>query len=327
MKPLLESNDEAAALELLHSSGCTDGLPVVIPTRERVDVLIDRVDLDPDLVLGVMGPKQGVATVQLVAVSAVMAGCLPEYFPIVISAVRAVCRKEFDLTEVNQTTHCLAPLIVGNGNARIECGSLNSGAGILGPGNRANASIGRALSLACINIAGRKSGTTDMAIFSSPGKFSSCIAEAEEQSCFEPYHVSKGYSHEDSVVTVIGVEAPHSIICELSKDRNQDSDRLISCIASVIANAGSNHIYCGGKGAPVVTLCPEHARLLGESGYDRKRIQIEVTERAVMPRSIAKQLYGDLMYDNPGDGEWLRAVRDPDQIMLIVAGGMGTYSM
>ena len=301
--------------------GATDGLPVIVPTPDLVAVMVERVGLDPDLLLGVMGPKQGAATVEKVAVSAVMAGCLPDHFPIVIAAVKAVCRDEFDLTEVVQTTHGLAPLILVNGPAREECGPIRSGFGIFGPGDRASASIGRALSLAIINIAGRRAGVTDLAIFSSPANFSCCLAEAEEQSPFPAYHVNAGFSENDSVVTVIGAEAPHSIILEPTTDHSGDAERLIWVTADVLANPGSTNVYCGGQGGCVVVLNPEHANLLARAGYDRQSIVSAICERSSMRRAQANRYYGSLYIDESEDGEKLPALRRPDQISLIVAGG------
>lgn len=326
MEGLLESADEFSAIERLHELGATDGLPVIVPTPGRVTAMVERVGLDPDLLLGVMGPKQGAATIEKVAISAVMAGCLPDHFPIVVAAVRAVCRDEFDLTEVVQTTHGLAPLILVNGDARLECGPVRSGFGIFGPGDRASASIGRALSLAIVNIAGRQAGVTDLAIFSSPANFSCCLAEAEEQSPFPAYHVSRGFSASDSVVTVIGTEAPHSIILEPAGDHLGDAERLIQVIAGVVANPGSTNVYFGGQGGCVVVLNPEHAGILAGAGYDRDSIANAVRERAKMSRATAERYYGALYIDEPGDGEMLPAIRQPDQVSLIVAGGPGSYS-
>ena len=320
-------DSEHNAIEWLHSQGCTDGLPVVIPTEERIAQFIQRVDLDPDLVLGEMGPRQGAASVQKVAASAIMAGCLPHHFPVVIAAVKAICREEFDLTEVNQTTHCLAPMIVVNGPAIEECGPIESGAGILGPGNRASAVIGRALSLCLINIAGRVPGSTDLAIFSNPGKFTCCFAEAEKASPYSPWHVSNGYAPEDSVCTVMGVEAPHSLIMEPSADLEGDAVRLLKSIGGVIANPGSNHVYLGGEGGAVVVLCPEHAQLLSRAGLSKQQVMENIQQYAVMPIDQAKELYGDLMICADPDAKFLPAIKSANQIMLVVAGGMGTYSM
>jgi hypothetical protein len=327
MSVLLEAETEFDAVELLHQRGCTDGLPVIVPTRERVDAMVVRVDLDADLCLGEMGPKQGAASVEKVAAAAVMAGCLPDHFPVVISAIKAICKKQFDLTEVNQTTHCLAPLVVVNGPARIDCGPIESGAGILGPGNRASASIGRALSLAIINIGGRKPGVTDMAVFSTPGKFTACFAEAEEQSPFEPYHVSSGFEYDDSVATVIAVEAPHSVIVEPTSDTENDALRLIKSIAGVVANPGSNHVYRAGDGGLLIVLNPEHAWILAKAGYDRASVCESIREHAFVTREYADSIFGGLNFVHESDNDVLYAVRDAKQIMLVVAGGMGTYSM
>lgn len=326
MAELLETENEFLAVERLHEMGATDGLPVIVPTRDRVDAMVERVGLDPDLLLGEMGPKQGAATVEKAAISAVMAGCLPDHFPIVVAAIRAVCRDEFDLTEVVQTTHGLAPLILVNGPARQECGDIRSGFGILGPGDRAAASIGRALSLAIINIAGRRAGVTDLAIFSSPANFTCCLAEAEGQSPFPAYHVAAGFEETDSVVTIIGVEAPHSILLEPTGDHVADSERLIRIIAGEAANPGGTNVYMGGQGGCVVVLNPEHATLLARAGYDRDSIARSICKHAIMPRASAELFYGNLYMDEPGDDDQLPAFRHPDQISLIVAGGPGSYS-
>lgn len=328
MHKLLEAADDAAAVEQLHQRGCTDGLPVIVPTPDRVDAMVARVDLDPDLPLGVMGPKFGAATVRAVATSAVMAGCLSDHFPVVVAAVKAVCREEFDLTEVSQTTHCVAPLILVNGPARHDCGPIASGAGVFGPGDRASAAIGRALSLAAINIGGRKPGVTDMAIFSSPGKYSACFAEAEEESPFLPFHVAQGYTADDSVVSLIGVEAPHSLILEPTDDLPADAERLIRVIAGMAAAPGGTNVYCGGKGGFVVVLNPEHAALLHRAGYDRARIAAEVRKYAVMPRDQAKLYYANLMLteDTARNADAFPAFLNDNQIMIVVAGGVGTYS-
>ena len=144
---MLAASTEQEALEQLHEMGCTDGLPVVIPTAQRVARCVLATGLEADMVLGEMGPGKGIATVEKVATAAVMAGCLPDYMPIVMAAVKAVIDPSFDLTEMQATTHCTAPLIIVNGPARQTCGPVSSGFGALGPGHRANASIGRALTM------------------------------------------------------------------------------------------------------------------------------------------------------------------------------------
>ncbi len=142
---LLEATDEAAALAELHALGCTDGLPVVIPTPERVGRMVLASGLDGDVVLGEVGPLGGSATVEKLATNAVMAGCEPDYMPFVLAAMQAMLQPEFDLSEVQSTTHSIAPLVIVNGPLGSITG-IASGFGALGPGHRANASIGRALS-------------------------------------------------------------------------------------------------------------------------------------------------------------------------------------
>jgi hypothetical protein len=144
----LVAADDADALEALHGLGCTDGLPVVVPTPERVERMVLATGLDGDLVLGEMGPNLGVCTVEKLAIAAVMAGCTPDHVPVVVAAARAVMDPVFDLTEVQATTHAISPLVIVNGPARQACGGVHGGFGALGPGHRANASIGRALRLA-----------------------------------------------------------------------------------------------------------------------------------------------------------------------------------
>src|SRR5262249_43250966 len=150
--------------------------------------------LDADMVLGDVGPAYARATVENVAANAVMAGCLPEHFPVGIAAVRAVCDDTFDLAVGQSTTHAPAPGMIVHGPAPGACGGVASGWGALGPGHRANASIGRALRLVLGNIGGARPGSTDMAVLGQPGKFTACLAEAEETSPFAPLHVSRGLS-------------------------------------------------------------------------------------------------------------------------------------
>ena len=324
MSALLVAADEDAALEKLHASGCTDGLPVVIPTPARVDRMLVAGDLDRDLALGEMGPLGGAATLEKLAIAAVMAGCTPDHFPVVLAAIRAVCQPAFDLAEMQGTTHCIAPLVIVNGPARAACGGLASGFGVMGPGHRANASIGRALRLAMINIGGARPGVSDMALHGSPAKFTFCIAEDEEASPFPPLHTSLGYRAEQSVVTVVGVEGPHSVFFTGDADDPASAERLLDTIAAVMANPGSNNSHLGGTAAMVVVFNPEHARVLANAGYTRESIQAALAARAVTPRAVLARLNGKMLM---GDGDVLPAVRKPANIHLLTAGGPGLYTV
>ncbi len=324
---LLEARSEADALEQLHALGLTDGLPVVIPTPERVAMMALATGLDPDLELGVMGPAHGVASVEKVAAAAVMAGCLPDHIPVVVAAVRAVCQPEFDLTEMQSTTHCTAPLIVVCGPARHQCGEVASGFGALGPGHRANATIGRALRLAMMNIGGARPGVSDMALHGHPGKFTYCIAEDTENSPFAPLHTSFGYESEQSAVIVTGAEAPHSTIFTGDADDPESANRLLNVIAAVMANPGSNNAHLR-HGSLVVIMNPDHTAVLARAGLSREDIQAELAARAVnSTATLARMGSAFHIANDSSPDEMVPILKDPSRIVVFQAGGKGLYTM
>jgi hypothetical protein len=323
MSEYLSAADEAEALEDLHSRGCTDGLPVVIPTPERVARMVLASGQDGDMALGTMGPGHGIATIENVAVAAVMAGCLPDYMPVVVAAVKAVIDPVFDLTEMQATTHCTAPLIIVNGPARHSCGPIASGTGALGPGHRANASIGRALRLTMINIGKARPGSSDMALLGHPGKFTYCLAEDEEHSPFPPLHVDLGFDADDSVVTVLGAEAPHSVLFAGDGDDPDAYKVLLDLLAMGLANAPSNNAILTG-GAATVVLNPEHSGVLQKAGLSRRDIARELYERCFLEPDMVKHLMPAFAGDNPSRR---MAFTDPEQILILQAGGSGLYSM
>ncbi|HSG90195.1 MAG TPA: hypothetical protein VLA56_13365 [Pseudomonadales bacterium] len=325
MSALLEAADEADALERLHALGCTDGLPVVIPTAERVARMVLASGQDADLVLGAMGPGGGVTSIEKVAVAAVMAGCLPDHFPVVLAAVKAVLQPAFDLTEMQATTHCTAPLIIVNGPARESCGGVASGFGALGPGHRANASIGRALRLAMINIGGGRPGSSDMALLGHAGKFTYCLAEDEEASPFPPLHTTFGFTPEDSAVTVIGAEAPHSVIYSAIGDAERDVDGVLTALAAGLASLATNNAILTG-GQAVVVLNPDHANLLAAAGLDRATIQARLRDRCDHRMGDLRAVAGGFA-GNAADDEIRQSFRAPEDLLVLVAGGSGLYSM
>ena len=321
---LLEAPDEAAAVELLHELGCTDGLPVIVPTPERVERMALASGLDADLVLGELGPGMGTATIDKVAVAAVMAGCLPDHMPLVVAAVRAIADPRFDLTEMQGTTHTTAPLLLVNGPVRASAG-IASGFGALGPGHRGNATVGRALRLAMINIGGGRAGESDMALLGHPGKFTYCLGEAEEDSPWEPLHVSLGFFAEQSVVTVVGAEAPHSVIAFTDADDPTSADRLVDTLAAAFSMVGTNNAMLR-NGAGVVVLNPEHAAVLAGAGMSRGDVAAGIAERAGNRREVfVRQIPAAAGSGDPDD--FLRCFAKPDDVLVLVAGGGGLYSM
>jgi hypothetical protein len=245
--------------------------------------------------------------------------------PVVVAAVQAVAQPEFDLTEMQATTHCTAPLVIVNGPVRDAVG-LHSGFGALGPGFRANATIGRALRLAMINIGGARAGVADMALLGHPGKFTYCLAEDEEGSPFEPLHVSRGYAPESSVVTVVGAEAPQSVVFVGDADDPDAPDRLLRTLAGAIANVGSNNAQFGGVGVVTVVLNPDHSAVLHKAGYDRRGVAEALSRLAVNTRGAMRAL-NPSMARKGADDDLIPAVRDPDDLLILQAGGSGLYSM
>jgi len=323
MSALLDAVDEAAALEQLHELGCTDGLPVVVPTPDRVGRFILASGLDADIELGEMGPGGGVATIEKVAANTVMAGCRPDDMPIVVAVIRALLQPEFDLGEMQATTHSTAPLTIINGPAARHAGIAGS-FGALGPGHRANATIGRAVRLCMMNVGGARPGVSDMALLGHPGKFSFCLAEDEVNSPWAPLHTTFGHDADDSAVTVLGAEGPHSVLFTNDADDPDSPQRLLRCLAAVIANTGSNNANFGG-GAVAVALNPEHAAVLADAGLERSSVQAELHRLAANPRGRLRALNPGFV--RPGDDDDLIcAVRSPDDIVVFVAGGSGLYS-
>ena len=203
--------------EFIDQQGLTDGLPVVPPTEERVARMLAGTSRQPGDVVADVPPNLAPATVEKVAINAVMAGCKPEYLPVVIAAVEAACTDAFNLHGVLATTYFVGPLLIVNGPIRQRIG-LNCGRNVFGQGTRANATIGRALQLVVRNVGGGRPGEVDMSTLGQPGKFGACIGENEELSCWEPLHVERGFDRDQSTVTVFAAEAPRAVRDQLSRN-------------------------------------------------------------------------------------------------------------
>jgi len=322
-RQLIEATDEEVALEWLHDNGRTDGLPVVIPTAARVDRMVLASGIDGSLDVGPMGPGNGATTIEAIATNAVMAGCRPDDMPVVLATVQAIMQTPFDLTEVQGTTHSIAPLSIVCGPIAETLG-ISSGFGALGPGHRANASIGRAVRLCMMNIGGARPGVSDMALLGHGGKFSFCMAEDTVSSPWEPLHTSLGYAAEDSAVIVVGTEAPHSAVFVADADDPTSTDRLLDTVAAVIANVGSNNAYfrCG---SVAVAFNPEHVGVLEAAELSRSDVQQQLFERATNTRATLARLNPAFAGRGQPD-DTIRAVADPNDLLVFVAGGPGLYT-
>ena len=309
----------ADELEDMFARGWTDGLPVVPPTRERVAAMLGG--RDPDLVLGAVPPALGEATLARVAACAVLAGCRPEYFPVVEAAVAAALAPEFNLNGQAVTTQPSGQLVVVNGPIRHALG-LNSGMGALGPGTRANLTIGRALRLVVTLTGGAAPGRLDRATLGHPGKLGFCIAEDEEGGPWEPLHVERGYAADRSVVTLIASDAPLSI----SDHRSTTPEELASILGWAAAATWSPNWWPLGA-TSVYVVCPEHRALFAAAGWSKQRLR-EAMFAAV--RKPARELrHGEttpaVLAAEPDAivAKW----SSPDEIVLLAAGGeAGRYS-
>jgi hypothetical protein len=195
-------------IEECFERGWTDGLPVVPPTHAGLERMVRGGGRDPQEILGTLPPKGGLLTVEKVALNALMAGCKPEYMPVVLAAAEAITDPLFNLHGHSMSTRGTAPLLVINGPIRQEIG-INCRGNVFGPGWRANATIGRAIRLLIRNVGGALPGELDRATLGHPGKYTYCIGEDEENSPWLPLHVERGFEKDASVVTVLACDGPH----------------------------------------------------------------------------------------------------------------------
>jgi len=325
--PIVESHAAFDAInEYFYERGWSDGLPIVPPTEARVQAMLGGMPWrDPDEVISVVPPRMGRASLQQIAVNAVMAGCRPEYLPVVVAALQAVSESEYGLAHRQTTTHAGAPLMIVNGPV-VERLRINCGRGVFGPGWRANATIGRALRLVLINIGGAGPGV-DASQTGHPGKYTYCIAEYEAANPWEPLHVERGFERGQSVVTVVNTEAPHS----MTENVQTDPDEIVRTFASSMATLGVNNLYS--QGTPVLALGIEHAQHIASAGWSKRKLQEAIFERARQPWGLVKNRGKSKgprfpeFVDRNDDASMVPIVREPSDLIVIVAGGAGGKSM
>lgn len=324
-------------LERFYSEGWTDGLPIVLPSVERVDRMLAASGRDPDEVLGAIPPRGTLATRRLVAVNAAMAGCLAEHLPIVEATLRAALAPEHNLNGVSCTTHMCVPLIIVNGPQRITYG-FNATDGVFGNGSRANGAVGRALRLVCWNLGGARPGEQDKSTLSHPGEWTFCIAEDEEGSPWQPLHVERGCRPGTDAITVFACEGPHSIVAVGSPEN------MLERIVDHLASRGSNNseYRWGAGGQLLVTINAEQAERFAEEGWSKQDIKRHLWERSVCKVRERKDV-GDEYTSEVGtrDGylaqglswsDWsdpdsdLTITPTADDIHLVVAGGRSYFA-
>jgi hypothetical protein len=329
---IADASDEATAAERLQQWGWTDGLPVVVPTPERVERFCAAAVSDPDASLGPIAPRGAELTLRALAANAVMAGCLPEYLPVLEAAVIAMQQPDFNLYGVQMTTHPCALMVVVQGPLAGELG-VSGGAGCMGSGHRANGTIGRAVRLVAMNIGGARpgegeiEGDIDRATHGTPAKWSFCFAENQDQSPWPSFATDLGFEPGDSAVTVAAVEAPHNI----NDHQSTTGENLLRTMAATMAVPGANTVYRGGD--QFLAIGPEHARVLADSGFTRRTAQEFLFEHARVDATRVgsekleeASLWGGYRLKLEEWGHRVPIARAPEDIRLIVAGGTGKHS-
>ena len=316
-------------IEYYYERGFTDGLPVVPPTQEKIDAIVARLGGNPSFVEARIAPRWGELTREVLAINMVMAGCKPEYTPVVLAAVKALTDQSFNLNGVQATTHVAAPLLIVNGPIAKEIG-MNGGVNAFGSGNRANATIGRAIRLIMLNVGGGWPGDLDKSTLGHPGKYTYFVAENEAQSPFAPYHVEHGFKPEDSTVFVMAAEAPHSVTNHISND----PEGILDTMCSAMSTIASNSAVLGGHIAVVLGL--EHAQTIAQHGWSRADIRnyLWVNHGNRFIDLAYGHRYGKVYnrnlpkYYKREDDSRIPIVHSPDHIHLFVMGGeAGRFSV
>jgi hypothetical protein len=259
-----EAPDLRAAMELCYARDWTDGLPVVPPEVALVRRMLAFAGIDPQAVVGRIPLRRRTLTAEKVAINAVMAGCLPEYFPVVLAAVAAMCDDRFHLHGSMLSTGGAAPLLVVHGPI-VRALGFNAGGNVLGSGYRANATVGRALRLVLINGCGARPGTLDRATLGHPGKYSFCIAEDEASlpAGWPPVHVERGLATEQSAVTVVASEGPHQV----TDHGSNTPESLLTRIGAALQAASTT------RGCHVVVISPEHRAVLARARWSKAQVR------------------------------------------------------
>ena len=306
---------------LFCEKGWSDGLPIVPPTEERVIDLLQGTGKKPEEVVVLIPPRWAEATVEKVAINAVMAGCLPEHMPVIISCLKAMTEAKFNLYGVQTTTHPCGPLVIINGPIRKNL-KINSGYGAFGPGTLANASIGRAIRLILLNVGGAIPGKVDKATHGQPGKYTYVIGENEEQSPWEPLSLERGFHREESTVTVIAGESPHNV----NDHSSISGSGILTTIAGTLASQGNNNILYQ-MGGPIVVLGPEHAETIARDGYTKKEVKEFLFEKARIPKRAFSEEQQKQRFASLAEEALIPITAIPENIVVVVAGGAGKHSM
>lgn len=311
-----------------HERGWTDGLPIIPPSEDLVRKMLEASPRSSEQSLGKMSPLDGTATVEKVAVNAVMAGCRPDYFPVVLAAVKAVLQPQFNVGSITTTTGGAAPVVVVSGPVARKLG-IQSGTAVFGSGHRANATIGRALRLTMRNLGGATADTMEKSTHGWPGKYTMCFAENDERNPWEPLRVEMGFPPEASIVTVSAARGLHTL---MEGTQGTGVAALQTLIESMTAGGISGYYYQLRGASTVVVLGPEHAEEIAAAGFTRKDVKNYIFKNARLPLGKLKNRghWGARSWPKEFEGQnddfMVPLVTGPDRLVLVVAGGDGRHS-
>jgi hypothetical protein len=315
-------------IEHYMDKGWTDGLPVIPPTKVLLERFLQYTDREPSDVVAAIPPNRADATVEAVAVNAIMAGCKPQYLPAVIAGVEAIADPLLNVYSLQATTNPVAVAVMLNGPIAKEL-EVNARGNCLGPGFRANATIGRAVHLVMLNIGGGIPQLMDKSSHGQPGKFTMCFAENEGESPWEPWHVEHGFDRETSTVTAIGVTGTANIVDPASKTARD----VLRTFASSCSSVGAQNTCIGGW--PLIIFGPEHAAIIANEGYSKLDVKRWLYENSRTPNHAFPE--GMLRYkvqhrrpkwlwsDDPMFGVPL--ADSAEGINIVVAGSEGPHSV
>jgi hypothetical protein len=311
----IEFADTEDPVELAYARGWTDGLPVTPPTDERVIAMLKGTTRKPNELVGRIPPFLADCTVEKVAINAVMAGCKPEYLPVLLAALEAALEPVFTLHGVLATTYFSSPIIIVNGPVAKRIG-MNSGINVLGQGNRANSTIGRALNLIVLNVGGGRPGEADRSTLGAPSKYTLCFAEDESDPAWEPLSVARGFRRGASTVTLFQGHGPEAFVDQKSRT----PEALTRSFAMSLVKMGHPKLVQSARA--ILVLSPEHYAIYREAGWDRKRIERALYEATIRPGTELVAGADGVGEGVPADraGEMVPKFHD-DGLMVVRAGG------
>ena len=328
----LSAEDYDDAIELFYDRHWTDGLPIVLPTRKRVEELIAYVERDPQESVGAIPPKGGAATIEKLAINAVMGGCRPEHFPVVIAAIEAMLDPRHNLNGVLQTTHMCVSLVVVNGPIARQL-HINARDGVFGNGYRGNGAIGRGVRLALWNLGGAFPWDTDKSTLSHPGEYAFCIAEEEEDNPWRPLHVERGLPDGANAVTVFACEGPHSVFCYGTPEE------MLHVLTDSMCSLGNNNLHVLGE--TLVVLNPLNAEEFAKRGFSKSDVRQYLWEherrsaRDVRACGVVHEQFRRMeidagryppRYDLDNPTTRVPVTARPEDIHIVVAGGRSYFA-